>query len=182
MNPPGKQVCRLLPNDLLALLERLRPLPVRSPTSRGRGEHLAGRGGHSTDFADYRDYTAGDDMRSVDWNIFARLQRPYLRLFRLEEDRHLVIVVDASASMQAGGKLARARSLAVDFDALRLLPTDEDIQALNADGYLGDVIATLRDRQGGADPQVATQALALLTTLLAERRAAGGAGAAGATA
>lgn len=77
---------------------------------------------------------------------------------------------------------ARARSLAVDFDALRLLPTDEDIQALNADGYLGDVIATLRDRQGGADPQVATQALALLTTLLAERRAAGGAGVAGATA
>ena len=89
-----------------------------------------------------------------------------------ETDLHSLERIKAALSQAE----ARARSLSVDFDALRLLPTDEDILALNADGYLGDVIATLRDRQGGAQPQVATQALALLTTLLAERRAAGNGG------
>lgn len=99
-----------------------------------------------------------------------------------ETDLHSLERIKAALSQAE----ARARSLSVDFDALRLLPTDEDILALNADGYLGDVIATLRDRQGGVEPQVATQALALLTTLLAERRAAsktsGGTATQGATA
>ena len=45
-----------------------------------RGEHLSGRGGASNEFSDYRDYAAGDDIRFVDWNIFARLRRPFAEL------------------------------------------------------------------------------------------------------
>lgn len=75
---------------------------------------------------------------------------------------------------------ARVRSLVVDMAELRLLPTEEDIAALNADGYLGEVIADLRDRQHGQDGpasaedrEVAAHALGLLTTLLAERKMTG---------
>jgi DNA repair exonuclease SbcCD nuclease subunit len=72
---------------------------------------------------------------------------------------------------------ARARSLECDQAGLRLMPTAEDIAALKADGYLGEVIAELRDRQGeAANPEnrdVATHALGLLTTLLAERQRTG---------
>jgi DNA repair exonuclease SbcCD nuclease subunit len=70
---------------------------------------------------------------------------------------------------------ARARSVAVDLSGLRLLPTAEDIAALKADGYLGEVIAELRDRQINADgseaAEVAAHALGLLTNMLATRQA-----------
>jgi hypothetical protein len=62
----------------------------------------------------------------------------------------------------------RVRALRHDLSALRLAPTDEDIAALHADGYLGEVIAELRDAPD-ADRAVAQDALAILTSLLAER-------------
>lgn len=72
---------------------------------------------------------------------------------------------------------AKARSLEADMSGLRLLPTAEDIAALKADGYLGEVIVDLRDRQGSdfsdSDREVSAHALAMLTALLAERQAAG---------
>ena len=72
---------------------------------------------------------------------------------------------------------ARARSLECDQTGLRLMPTADDIAALRADGYLGEVIAELRDRQGEAvnsgSRDVATHALGLLTTMLAERQRTG---------
>ena len=77
----------------------MRLLPMRRMTNRSRGEHLAGKGGTSTEFNDYRDYSAGDDMRYVDWNIFSRLNRPYVKQYRHEEEMHVVILVDASATV-----------------------------------------------------------------------------------
>lgn len=114
----------LLDNQVIAQLERLRLHSVRKATNRGRGDHLAGRGGASTDFADYRDYAPGDDLRFVDWNIFSRLERPYLKLYRREEERHLVIVIDASRSMRFDGKLERARELAAAFAVTGLHAND----------------------------------------------------------
>ena len=74
---------------------------------------------------------------------------------------------------------AKVRSVQADLTALRLLPTAADIAALKADGYLGDVIAELRDRQarqaGDASTEVAAHALGLLSTILTERQAAGAA-------
>jgi DNA repair exonuclease SbcCD nuclease subunit len=60
----------------------------------------------------------------------------------------------------------RARSVLADFSGLKLLPTDDDIDALQADGYLGDVIAELRASQDGPDGEVARDALALLAGML----------------
>ena len=70
-----------------------------------------------------------------------------------------------------GSAEARARHLQADLSALHLVPTDEDIAGLQADGYLGEVIAELREAQGGTEPEarIAQEALALLTTALVQR-------------
>jgi len=115
------QFTSLFDNATLSRVERMRLTPARRLTNRSRGEHLAGKGGTSTEFHDYRDYAAGDDVRYVDWNIFARIQRPYLKLYRHEEEMHVVVLVDASASMQFGQKFLRARQLAAAFAIMGLM-------------------------------------------------------------
>jgi uncharacterized protein (DUF58 family) len=126
------QLTTLLSNAVLDRLARRRICPVARRTSRGRGEHLAGKGGTSTEFCDYRDYAPGDDTRFVDWNIFARLHRPYLKQFHREEERHVVLFVDASASMQFEGKLALAQQLAAAFGVLGLL-NNERVSVFTSD-------------------------------------------------
>ncbi len=102
----------LFDNSVLSRLERLRLNPLRRLTVRSRGEHQTGKGGTSTEFSDYRDYVPGDDVKNVDWNIFSRLNRPYVKLYRHEEEMHVVLLIDASTSMQFEGKLELARQLA----------------------------------------------------------------------
>jgi uncharacterized protein (DUF58 family) len=118
---PRPQLTSLLANSVLDRLERLRIRPVGRRTSRSRGEHLSGKGGTSTEFCDYRDYVPGDDTRFVDWNIFARLHRPYLKQFHKEEERHVVLLIDASASMKFEGKLNLGKQLAAAFGVMGLL-------------------------------------------------------------
>ncbi|MCA9063887.1 MAG: DUF58 domain-containing protein [Planctomycetaceae bacterium] len=117
----GAQLTSLFSNHLLNRIERMRLKPLRRLTNRSRGEHLAGKGGHSTDFADYRDYAAGDDLRYVDWNIFARLRRPYVKQFLHEEELHVCLLVDTSTSMTFGDKLHRAQQLAASFGIMGLM-------------------------------------------------------------
>jgi uncharacterized protein (DUF58 family) len=115
------QLTALLSNQVLGRLERLRICPAGRRTSRSRGEHFSGKGGTSTEFCDYRDYTPGDDTRFVDWNIFARLHRPYLKQFHREEERHVVLLIDASTSMKFESKLDLAKSLAAAFGVMGCL-------------------------------------------------------------
>jgi len=121
-NAPVKaQFTSLLPNKVLAQLERMRLNPTRRLTNRTHGEHLSGKGGTSTEFTDYRDYVAGDDVRYVDWNIFSRLNRPYLKLYRHEEEMHVVVIIDASSSMMFENKFDLARRLAASFGVMTLM-------------------------------------------------------------
>src|SRR6476660_10141320 len=119
--PSQAQFTTLLDNETLARLERMRLAPRRRLTNRSRVEHHAAKGGTSTEFADYRDYVPGDDVRYVDWNIFARLERPYVKLYRHEEEMHVVTIVDASTSMQFDGKFEPAKQLAAAFGLLGLM-------------------------------------------------------------
>ena len=124
MDAPSKDKAHftaLLDNDVLGRLERLRLNPTRRFTNRSQGEHLTGKGGTSTEFSDYRDYVPGDDVRFVDWNIFSRLNRPYLKLYEREEEMHVVILVDASTSMRFEGKFERVKQLAAAFGVMGLL-------------------------------------------------------------
>ncbi len=111
----------LFDNFVLSRLEQMRIRAWRRFTNKSQGDYLAGRGGTSTEFSDYRDYTEGDDTRYVDWNLFARLHRPYLKLYRQEEDMHVLLLVDASSSMNFERKLERALQVAGAFGVLGLL-------------------------------------------------------------
>jgi len=120
MTAPAPQLTTLLSNRDLDRLARLRLKVSRRFTNRGRGEHLGVKGGTSTEFCDYRDYTAGDDVRFVDWNIFARIQRPYLKQFHQEEELHVAVLIDASRSMLFEEKFALAQRLAAALGVLGL--------------------------------------------------------------
>ena len=83
-------------------LQSLRNLRLNAPRRRIgtlTGERRSVKRGRSVEFADYRNYTPGDDPRRVDWNIFARLERPYIKLFEDEEDLTTHILLDDSPSM-----------------------------------------------------------------------------------
>ena len=121
MSPASARFTSLLDNKVLSRLEKMRLYPQRRLTNRTRGEHQAGKGGTSTEFADYRDYVAGDDVKNVDWNIFARLERPYVKLYRHEEDLHVVLLLDCSVSMNFEGKFERAKQLAAALGTLGLM-------------------------------------------------------------
>ena len=64
-----------------------------------KGDRRSIKRGASVEFADYRNYVAGDDLRQLDWNIYARLERPYIKLLEDEEDLAVHLILDTSASM-----------------------------------------------------------------------------------
>src|SRR6187402_1207299 len=66
------------------------------------GLHRSPDFGFSQEFAEYRSYTEGDDLRHVDWNVFARTERMYLKRYRGETNTQLTLLLDASKSMAYG--------------------------------------------------------------------------------
>ena len=92
----------LLSPDFLRQLDRLDLATCRLQPGRMQGERRGPRRGGGQEFADYRPYTPGDDLRQVDWNAYARMERFFLRLFVEEEDTTLHLLLDASRSMAWG--------------------------------------------------------------------------------
>lgn len=119
------QLTTLLPNDVLARVERLRINPLRRRTNRMRGEHLSGKGGTSIEFSDYREYVVGDDMRYVDWNIFSRLNHPYLKLYAHEEEMHVLLLLDSSSSMDFEGKFELGRQIVAAIAVMGLMGVEK---------------------------------------------------------
>lgn len=104
----------LLPPQLLARLERLELVSRKVFRGRLKGERKSRRKGQSVEFADFRNYVPGDDLRFVDWNLYARLDKLFLKLFLEEEDLHVYFLVDGSPSMNFGDptKFFAARQVA----------------------------------------------------------------------
>ena len=86
-------------SDFLARLEQLRIKTRREYAGQGKGSHLSPRRGSSLEFADFRHYAPGDDFRYIDWSLYGRSDKLYIKLFKEEEDLLTYIFVDASASM-----------------------------------------------------------------------------------
>jgi uncharacterized protein (DUF58 family) len=110
----------------LRQLERLL-LILRSPVRGGlKGGRRSVKRGQSVEFADYRDYALGDDLRQLDWNVYARLERLFVKLFVEEEDVTVTLLVDASASMAAGApsKLLFAKRAAAALGYIALASED----------------------------------------------------------
>jgi uncharacterized protein (DUF58 family) len=107
----------------LARLEELRIRTRRQYAGMGKGAHLSPKRGSSLEFNDYRHYAAGDDFRHIDWGLYGRTDKYYIKLFKEEEDLLTYIFLDASASMTypAGDRkfeYAVATALALAYVAL----------------------------------------------------------------
>ncbi len=108
------------------------------------GERRSHKRGQSVEFADYRNYTPGDDPRRVDWNIYARLQRPYIKLFEEEQDLTVHVLVDASPSMRwkdetenESAKWTRATQLALSLAHIALVSGDRVQIETNTGAHYG---------------------------------------------
>lgn len=112
--------------DVLGRLERYRFQPKKAHAAAIRGERLSPRKGISIEFADYRHYTPGDDLRHLDWNILARLDRAYLRTYQDEQELPVHLLLDSSASMAFGEptKFDAARSLMACLGYIGLVSGD----------------------------------------------------------
>lgn len=116
----------LLSPSLLSQLERLELVSRKIFRGRMKGERRSNRKGQSVEFADYRNYVAGDDLRFLDWNLYARLDKLFLKLFLEEEDLHFYALIDTSASMDFGepSKLHYAKQLAAALGFIGLVRSD----------------------------------------------------------
>ncbi|TWT43678.1 hypothetical protein RAS1_00770 [Phycisphaerae bacterium RAS1] len=92
----------LLSAEFMHKLESLDILSRKIFAGRMKGERRSKRKGESVEFADYRNYVVGDDLRFLDWNIYARLEKLLLKLFLEEEDLNVTVLFDCSRSMDWG--------------------------------------------------------------------------------
>ncbi len=92
----------LIDSTFMARLDQLDVLSRKILAGKLKGERRSKRRGQSVEFADFRNYVLGDDLRFIDWNIYARLDRLFLKLFLEEEDLALHVLIDTSESVNYG--------------------------------------------------------------------------------
>jgi uncharacterized protein (DUF58 family) len=116
----------LLSSEFLRRLEALELVSKKILAGRMKGDRLSRRKGRGSEFADYRPYTVGDDLRFLDWNLFGRMEKLFLRLFLEEEDLHVYLLVDNSRSMDFGTptKLRYAKQVAAALGFVGLVNMD----------------------------------------------------------
>src|SRR5213593_4435375 len=125
----------LLTPELLRRLEQFQLLAQRRAKSSLRGERRSKARGQSVEFADYRNYVPGDDFRYLDWNLYGRLEKLFLKLYEEERELPVRIFLDASESMTFGEprKFDFARQVAAaigyvalcGFDRVSVIPFPE---------------------------------------------------------
>jgi len=105
----------LLTPELLRQLEQFQLLAARRAKSSAKGERRSRARGQSVEFADHRNYVPGDDFRYLDWNLYGRLDRLFLKLYEEERELPVRIFLDASESMTFGEVLAHGHPSKFDF-------------------------------------------------------------------
>lgn len=116
----------LLSAEILHTLDRLTLATRRGMLGQLAGERRSPRRGSSVEFADFRPYSAGDDVRQIDWNLYARLERFFLKLFVAEEELTVHLLLDSSSSMHTGepSKFLYAQRLLAAFGYIALAGGD----------------------------------------------------------
>ncbi len=121
----------LLDESIRRKLEPLMLTPQRVRAGAMKGDRRSTKRGTSVEFADYRNYTPGDDLRRLDWNVYARLDKPVLKLLEDEEDLAVHVWLDTSGSMgfpqdgdSAQNKLTYAKKLAAAIGYIALAEND----------------------------------------------------------
>lgn len=126
----------LLEASFLQRLQRLQLLVRRPLPGQWKGEHRSPKRGYSVEFADFREYSPGDDLRYVDWKAYGRLDRLYLKQYVEEEDIYVLLLVDCSRSMRFGQptKLLFAQQVAAAIGHIALCRFHRVGAGLIADG------------------------------------------------
>lgn len=116
----------LLEPQFLHKLEQLELVSRKIFLGLMKGERKSKKKGQSVEFADYKNYVKGDDLRFLDWNLYARLDRLFIRLFQEEEDLHFYVLIDNSLSMDFGtpSKLHYSRQVAAALGFIGLCNMD----------------------------------------------------------
>ena len=136
----------LIDSDLLKRLEQLALASRRFSAGRMKGERRSRRRGEGMDFADHRNYTPGDDLRALDWKIYGRLERLFIKRFLEEEDLKVHILIDASQSMSFGepSKLLYAKRIAAALGHICLAR----MESLSACAFGDGLLARFGPRRG----------------------------------
>ncbi len=115
----------LLPEDWSAKIGRLQIATKSKLRGQHKGSHRSMRMGSSLDFSDYREYHPGDDVRQIDWNVFARSNKYYIKRFLDEQEMRVHILLDSTKSMQEEKKWMLARQLTILIGQLVLGRDDQ---------------------------------------------------------
>src|SRR5262249_48162131 len=110
--------------QFLKKLEYLYVVAKKVFVGRIRAERRSRKTGSGVEFADHRNYTAGDDLRYLDWSVYGRLDKLLLRMFEEEEDLHIYLLIDASASMRMSSKLDYAERICAALAYIGLAKLD----------------------------------------------------------
>lgn len=124
-------------DDFLKKLEYLNVVSRKSFAGQNRADRLARKRGRGLEFADHRQYSAGDDFRHIDWKAYKRLNRLLLRLFDEEQDLPIYLFIDSSLSMREPAKFDQARRIAAALCYIGLAHLDR-VTILPFGGGLGD--------------------------------------------
>src|SRR6516162_2325318 len=129
----------LLDPEFLHKLEQLELVSRKIFVGRMKGERKSKRRGSSVEFADHRNYAVGDDLRHIDWNVYRRLDKLFLKLFLEEEDLHFYTLVDTSLSMEFGDptKLHYAKQVAAALAFIGLVNHDRVVLETFSSGLDG---------------------------------------------
>src|SRR3569832_861364 len=130
----------LLDPAFMARLDQLDVMSRKLLAGKLKGERRSKRRGQSVEFADYRNYVIGDDLRIIDWNIYGRLDRLFLKLFMEEEELSLYVLVDVSKSCDFGNpnKAQYMKRVAAALGYVGLVNYNRVTIAAMADGIVAE--------------------------------------------
>ena len=175
---------QLFDDEFLKKLEYLYIVSKKVFAGRIRAERRTRKVGAGIEFADHRKYSAGDDFRYIDWNIYGRLDRLLLRLFEEQEDLHIYILLDASVSMRIGDpvKLDYASKIAAalcyiglaNLDRVSIVPFSAQLHREQLPSARGKArIFKVFDFLSGIEPVGQTSLEASLKTFVAQTKRRG---------
>lgn len=175
------QTDRLLPAETLARISRLEVQARTIVEGFLSGQHQSPVFGQSIEFAQHREYVAGDDVRRIDWKVWSKTDKYYLKLYEEETNLRTTILVDASASMQFGSKAitkydyACSAAAALTYlllrqqDAVSLSVFDEEVRtrvpSRSRRNHLGSILSVLAVEK----PRQKTDMFGLLKTVADEK-------------
>ncbi len=137
----------LLDPDFMNRLEQLSLVSRKVFTGKIKGERRSKKRGVSVEFADYKNYTHGDDLRFLDWNIYGRLDKLFVKLFMEEEDLRVYVLLDTSRSMMFGeptSKFDFARKVAAAIAYIGLCNLDR----VSVRAFAGNLTDSFRPTRG----------------------------------